>query len=92
MTEADPLDHEEVFPRLTGELLALVDAAGERRVLAEGEVLDHAGEVSRELYVVVRGSIAAYEDYGSATQRLIRVIGPGRFWGGTTSSPDSPRT
>jgi thioredoxin reductase (NADPH) len=86
----EQLEHEEVFPRLTGELLAVVDAAGRRRALAEGEVLRRAGEVAREFFVVVRGSLAGYEDYGSRTERLIGVIGEGRFWGGTNLFSGEP--
>lgn len=64
----EQLEHEEAFPRMGGELLGVVDAAGERRALAKGEVVHRAGEVSREFYVVVRGSLAGYEDYGRRTQ------------------------
>jgi thioredoxin reductase (NADPH) len=85
-----PLEHEEAFPRLTGELLAVIEATGERRALVEGEVLTRAGEVAREFYVVVRGSLAGYVDYGSPTERPIRVIGAGRFWGGTNLLTGQP--
>jgi len=84
------LEHEEAFPRLSGELLAVVDAAGERRALVAGEVVHRAGEVSREFYVVVRGLLAGYEDYGRATERLIAVLGERRFWGGTNLLTGQP--
>jgi thioredoxin reductase (NADPH) len=86
----EQLGHEEAFPPLSAELLAMVDAAGERRALAAGEVVHRAGEVSRELYVVMRGSLAGYEDYGLATERLITVIGERRFWGGTNLLSGQP--
>jgi thioredoxin reductase (NADPH) len=86
----EQLEHEEAFPRLSSELLAVVDAAGERRALVEGKVLHHAGEVAREFFVVVRGSLAGYEDYGRATERLIAVIGEHRFWGGTNLLSGQP--
>jgi len=86
----EQLEHEEAFPRLSSELLAVVDAAGERRALLQGEVLNRAGEVSREFCVVVRGSLAGYEDYGRATERLIAVIGERRFWGGTNLLSGQP--
>ena len=86
----EQLEHEEAFPRLSSDLLAVVDAAGERRRLVEGEVLNRAGEVSREFYVVVRGSVAGYEDYGRATERLIAVIRERRFWGGTNLLSGQP--
>ncbi len=86
----EQLDHEEAFPRLSSELLAVVDAAGERRAVGEGEVLNRAGEVAREFCVVVRGSLAGYGDYGRATERLIAVIGERRFWGGTNLLSGQP--
>ena len=91
MRDADEeLEHEEAFPRLTRELLAVLAAAGERRTLREGEVLSRAGEVAREFCVVIRGSLAGYEDHGSTTERPIRVIGRGRFWGGTNLLTGQP--
>jgi Cyclic nucleotide-binding domain len=86
----EELEHEEAFPRLTRELLAVLEAAGERRTLTEGEVLSRAGELAREFCVVIRGSLAGYEDHGSTTQRPIRVIGQGRFWGGTNLLTGQP--
>lgn len=86
----EQLGHEEAFPRLSSELLAVVDAAGGRRALAGGEVVQRAGEVSREFYVVVRGSLAGYEDYGLGTERLIALIGERRFWGGTNLLSGQP--
>ena len=86
----EQFEHEEAFPRLTRELLALIEAAGEERTLAEGEVLNRAGEIAREFYVVLRGSLAGYTDYGSETERLIGVIGRGRFWGGTNLLTGQP--
>jgi thioredoxin reductase (NADPH) len=86
----EELEHEEAFPRLTRQLLALLEAAGERRALTEGQVVSRAGEVAREFCVVVRGSLAGYEDHGSTTERAIRVIGQGRFWGGTNLLTGQP--
>jgi thioredoxin reductase (NADPH) len=86
----EQLEHEEPFPRLTRELLAVLDAAGERRTPAEGEVLGRAGEVACDFCVVIRGSLAGYEDHGSTTERPIRVIGQGRLWGGTNVLTGQP--
>jgi CRP-like cAMP-binding protein len=86
----EQFEHEEAFPRLTRELLAVIEAAGEERTLAEGEVLNRAGEIAREFYVVLRGSLAGYTDYGSETERLISVIRRGRFWGGTNLLTGQP--
>jgi hypothetical protein len=33
----EELEHQEAFPRLTGDLLAVLEAAGERRTFREGE-------------------------------------------------------
>ena len=86
----EPLENEAAFPRLTRELLAVLDEAGARRTLAEGEVLNRAGQVAQEFFVVVRGSLAGYEDYGGSTERLISVIGERRFWGGTNLVTGQP--
>jgi thioredoxin reductase (NADPH) len=86
----EQLEHEEAFPRLSSELLAVVDAAGERRALVAGEVLNRAGEISREFFVVVHGSLAGYEDHARPTERLIAVIGERRFWGGTNLLSGQP--
>jgi thioredoxin reductase (NADPH) len=86
----EQLEHEEAFPRLSSELLAVLEPAGERRALVAGEVLNRAGEVAREFYVVARGSLAGYADYGRATERLIAVIGERRFWGGTNLLSGQP--
>jgi thioredoxin reductase (NADPH) len=84
------LEHEEAFPRVPDDLLAVIAAAGERREIAEGELLGRAGEISRALYVVMRGSLAGYEDYGGPAERLIGAIGEGRFWGGTNLLTGEP--
>jgi thioredoxin reductase (NADPH) len=84
------IEHEEAFPRLTSELVSVIDAAGERRSLARGEVLGRTGHVSREFYVVMRGAVAGYEDYGTPSERLISVIGEHRFWGGTNLFSGQP--
>ena len=78
----EQLEPDEAFPRLPKDLLALIETVGERRAVAEGEVLNRAGEVAQEFCVVVRGSLAAYENHGTTTQRLIGAVGRGGFLGG----------
>jgi hypothetical protein len=39
----EQFDHEQAFPRLTRELLAVIEAEGEERTLTEDEVLNRAG-------------------------------------------------
>jgi CRP-like cAMP-binding protein len=76
MRDADEaLEHEEAFPRLSRDLLAVLEGAGERRTFTAGEVLSRAGEVAREFCVVVRGSLAGYEDHGWTTERPQRSCG-----------------
>ena len=89
-TISDVDEHDEAFPRLSRDLIAVLETAGERRTLTQGEVLGRAGEVMREFYVVIRGSLAGYDDHGSTSERLIRAIGPGRFWGGTNLVTGQP--
>jgi len=54
----DPFDSDAAFPRLGEEVLAVLDAAGERRPLVKGEVLYRAGDPSSDFFVVVRGRVA----------------------------------
>ena len=68
----------------------MIEAAANGARLRQGEVLNRAGEVAREFYVVERGSLAGYEDYGGTTQRLISVIVERRFWGGTNLLTGQP--
>ena len=42
---AEQPEHDEAFPRLPRELFALVQATGERRSVAAGDVLTRSGEV-----------------------------------------------
>jgi thioredoxin reductase (NADPH) len=74
-------DHEEAFPRLSGELLAVLDAAGERRPITTGEVLYRSGERVSGFFVVLRGRIALVDDFECATERVVAVLGNRRFLG-----------
>ncbi len=82
--------HPEAFPRLDLEQMRVVDAAGERRTLARGEVLNRAGQVPREMYVVVRGALAGYANHGTPDERLVGVIGERQYWGGTNLFSGQP--
>jgi thioredoxin reductase (NADPH) len=77
----DPFDRDVAFPRLSDELLAVLDAAGERRPIADGEILFHAGERQSEFFVVMRGRVAVIDGYGSAAERVVGVHGDLRFVG-----------
>jgi thioredoxin reductase (NADPH) len=77
----DPFDRGGAFPRLDEELLAVLAEAGERRALADGEILFRAGDPSSDFFVVVRGRVAIVDGFGSAAERVIGVHGEGRFAG-----------
>ena len=72
----EELDDEDAFPRLSLEQIAVLEAAGERRTLAQGEVLTRAGEVAREFCVVTRGALAGA--LATSTPRM-----SGRKWSST---------
>src|SRR5258706_3422051 len=74
-------DRDGAFPRLSEELLAVLDAAGRRRPLADGEILFRAGERPTDLIVVVRGRVAIIDAYGSAAERVLGVHGDGALVG-----------
>jgi thioredoxin reductase (NADPH) len=77
----NPFDRDAAFPRLGEELLAVLDAVGERRPLENGEVLFRAGDRWSEFFVVIRGRVAVIDGYGSAAERVIGVHGDLRFVG-----------
>jgi thioredoxin reductase (NADPH) len=83
-------DRDAAFPHLGEELLAVLDAAGERRPLTDGEVLFRAGERSSEFFVVVHGRVAIVDGFGSAAERVIGVHGEGRFVGELTVMTGQP--
>src|SRR6059058_1761690 len=75
------VEHDEAFPHLSDELLALLDAAGERRSLVKDEVLFRAGDRASPFYVVLSGLLEGIDAYGSAAERLVARVGPRRFGG-----------
>jgi thioredoxin reductase (NADPH) len=77
----EPFEFDTAFPRLSEELLAVLDAAGKRRPIAEGEVLFDAGDSSSEFFVVVHGCVAAIDGFESATESVLGLIDERRFAG-----------
>jgi thioredoxin reductase (NADPH) len=69
------------FPRLEESRLRALEAWGERRSVARGEVLIAEGEREDTFYVVLSGRAAVVEAFGTPDQRVVRVHGPGRFLG-----------
>jgi thioredoxin reductase (NADPH) len=77
----DPFDTDAAFPRLGEEVLAVLDAAGERRPLATGDILCRAGDPASDFFVVLRGRVAVIDGFESPDERVIGVHGELRFVG-----------
>jgi thioredoxin reductase (NADPH) len=69
------------YPRLTEEHIKALEAVGERRATARGDVLLREGERSTEFFVLVSGQAIVVSDYFGPDPKVIRVHGPGRFLG-----------
>jgi thioredoxin reductase (NADPH) len=69
------------YPRLTETQIAELSRYGDRRATTEGEVLIREGELPPAFYVVVGGTVAVVDGYGTADERQIGLHGPGRFLG-----------
>jgi thioredoxin reductase (NADPH) len=69
------------FPRLEESRLRSLEAWGERRPTARGEVLIAEGQPEDTFHVVLSGRVAVVEGLGTSDQRVVRVHGPGRFLG-----------
>ncbi|GAA1802329.1 FAD-dependent oxidoreductase [Luedemannella flava] len=78
MTAETP-DQGGAFPRLDEEQIALLRECGRTRRTERGDVLIHEGQRDRDFIVVLAGKVAVYDGYGTESQRLVRVHGPGRF-------------
>jgi thioredoxin reductase (NADPH) len=77
----ETFDRDGAFPRLTEEQFAILDAAGERRSLAVGEILFRPGDRSYDFFALVHGRVAIVDDYGCPEESVIGVHGDGRFLG-----------
>ncbi|MFE1378069.1 FAD-dependent oxidoreductase [Streptomyces sp. NPDC058740] len=69
------------FPRLAPEQLQDLAAHGDRRSVAEGEVLYREGEPFREFLAILGGTVEILHDHGGPEERTVAVHGPGRFLG-----------
>ncbi|MET8034838.1 FAD-dependent oxidoreductase [Streptomyces sp. NPDC005345] len=69
------------YPRLTEDQTARLAEHGQRRSMAPNEVLIQEGERCETLFVVLSGTVAVVEDYGTPEEHVLRVHGPGRFIG-----------
>ncbi|MET8956486.1 FAD-dependent oxidoreductase [Streptomyces sp. NPDC004393] len=69
------------YPRLTEDQIARLAEHGRRRNMAPNDVLIREGERCETFFVVLSGTVAVVEDYGTAEEHVLRVHGPGRFIG-----------
>ncbi|MFD7462809.1 MULTISPECIES: FAD-dependent oxidoreductase [unclassified Streptomyces] len=69
------------YPRLTEDQTARLEEHGQRRSMAPNDVLIREGERCETFFVVLSGSVAVVEDYGTPGEHVLRVHGPGRFIG-----------
>ncbi|WP_432118586.1 FAD-dependent oxidoreductase [Streptomyces sp. bgisy032] len=69
------------YPRLPEEQIDRLAQRGRRRAVDAGDELIREGERCETFYVVLGGSVAIAEGYGTPDERLLRVHGPGRFIG-----------
>ncbi len=78
---AETADVAGAYPRLSPEQIQALAALGERCATTTGDVLFQAGDTSCDFFVIVAGSVAIVEGYGSEDERLVALHGPGRFIG-----------
>ena len=71
-----------LYPTLTPAQLERVAAHGRRRQVAQGEVLQSAGEPAARCFVVVAGRIEGVRP--SAAEEIVVSLGPGMFTGEAT--------
>ncbi|MFF3886156.1 FAD-dependent oxidoreductase [Streptomyces sp. NPDC001914] len=69
------------YPRLTEDQTARLAERGQRRSMAPNDVLIREGERCETFFVVLSGTVAVVEGYGTPEERVLRVHGPGRFIG-----------
>ncbi|MCG0288257.1 cyclic nucleotide-binding domain-containing thioredoxin-disulfide reductase [Streptomyces sp. PSAA01] len=69
------------YPRLTDEQITFLAGHGTRQPVVPGQVLIREGDQCTDFYVILSGSVAIIEDYGTPDERVLRVHGPGRFLG-----------
>jgi thioredoxin reductase (NADPH) len=69
------------YPRLSEMQIATLEAGGERRAVAPGEILVREGTQTQSLYVILSGKVAVVTVDPLGEQRTIRVHGPRRFLG-----------
>jgi thioredoxin reductase (NADPH) len=76
---AETPDVDGAFPRLSPEHVERLRRHGLTRPVQPGDVLIEEGQRERDFYVVLSGTVAAVEGYGSGHERIVRVHGRCRF-------------
>src|SRR3954469_23664596 len=79
---SDPVETPDLggrFPRLGEDEIAELSEQGRRRQMEPGDVLIREGQRDRDFLVVLSGTVAVYDGYGTPEQQLVRLHGPGRF-------------
>jgi thioredoxin reductase (NADPH) len=78
----EPLfERDEAFPRLSDDLVAPLDAVGERRRITAGEILFDAGDRTSAFYVVLSGRVAIVDAHGTPKEHVLGVHTEHRFVG-----------
>ncbi|WP_433305175.1 FAD-dependent oxidoreductase [Actinoplanes sp. CA-030573] len=67
------------YPRLSGDQIDMLSRRGEKRPVRRDDVLVAEGQRDRDFFVVLAGTVAVIEGYGTPKPRLVRVHGPRRF-------------
>ena len=74
-------DLEGAYPRLNDAQVSSLAALGQRIATRPGDALFREGDRDYGFFVVLDGTVASVEGYGTTWQRLISVHGRGRFLG-----------
>ncbi|WP_079102216.1 FAD-dependent oxidoreductase [Streptomyces sp. TP-A0356] len=82
--EAVPFETPDIYgayPRLTDDQIERLAEHGERITTEADQVLIREGEACECFFVILSGSVAIVEGYGTPEEHVLRVHGPGRFLG-----------
>src|SRR4051794_20965835 len=69
------------FPRLSNEQIATLRDSGTVRRTHRDEVLFRAGERNCDFFVVLSGTVAVIDGFGTPDEYTVALHGPGRFLG-----------
>jgi thioredoxin reductase (NADPH) len=69
-------DRHGAYPRLSAEQIAALAPRGHPQATTPGDVLFREGDPSYDFHVILAGSVALVEAYGSDAERLVGVHPP----------------